>query len=283
MARAFRCATRCLLAILLTAGLAPIQARELPLLEAGAGLGAAWFPDYRGANEGKAWVLPVPYVVYRGDFLRVSREGIRGRLFESDRVFLGISADLGPPADSEDNDTRRGMPDLEPTFGLGPSLNVRLYQNGARTRRLELRLPLRAVVATDVTRAEHIGWVFLPNLDYRMRRLGSGGRWSVGASFGPIFATQQYHDYFYEVPTQFANAGRRPYDAPGGFSGLSAGLTLTWYTGDYWVGGFVRYDDLRHAVFADSPLVRENHAAIFGLAVIRVLYRSARTVPSERD
>lgn len=274
---------RPLVAVLLLAGLARAQAADLPLWEVGAGLGGAYFPDYRGADQGQGYALPVPYVVYRGDFLRVSREGIRGRLFESENVFLGISADLGPPADSHENAARAGMPDLEPTFGLGPSLNVRLYRNAARTRRLELRLPLRAVVATDLTRAEHIGWVFLPHLDYDMRRLGPGGRWSFGVSFGPIFATQAYHDYYYEVAPAFATGERPAYDAPGGFSGLSAGMNVTWRSGDYWVGGFVRYDNLRGAVFEDSPLVRQNDAFIIGIAVVRVLYRSERTVPVERD
>lgn len=273
---------RCLLVALMAAGLAPAVAEE-PLWELGAGLGAAYFPDYRGADEGRSYVLPVPYLVYRGERLRVDRRGVRGELLERRNLSLGVSANLGPPAESERNAARAGMPDLDSTVEVGPSLNLRLFENAPRDRVLELRLPLRAVVATDLSRADHVGWVFLPHLAYDMRDFGPGGGWSAGLSLGPIFASNEYHDYYYAVRPEFETAARPAYDARGGYSGLSAGLTVSKRYRSYWVGAFVRYDNLRGAVFDDSPLVRANHAVIAGFAVSRILARSERRVPPVRE
>ncbi|MCK7496072.1 MAG: hypothetical protein MZW92_37815 [Comamonadaceae bacterium] len=43
---------------------ADATADEFPLWELGAGLGVIDFPDYRGSNERKTWLLPVPYFIY---------------------------------------------------------------------------------------------------------------------------------------------------------------------------------------------------------------------------
>ena len=59
------------------------HAREAPLWEAGAGMAVIDFPDYRGSDERHTYVLPVPYVVYRGEFLKVDRENIRGNYYFS--------------------------------------------------------------------------------------------------------------------------------------------------------------------------------------------------------
>ena len=68
-----------ILGITLAAAAAPgVQAKDLPLWELGLGVAGLWFPDYRGADETRGYVLPVPYVVYRGEFFKADRNGIRG-------------------------------------------------------------------------------------------------------------------------------------------------------------------------------------------------------------
>jgi outer membrane scaffolding protein for murein synthesis (MipA/OmpV family) len=42
---------------------------QKPLWEAGLGIGAVTFPDYRGSDESQVYPVPVPYFVYRGKFL----------------------------------------------------------------------------------------------------------------------------------------------------------------------------------------------------------------------
>ncbi|MHB1291126.1 MAG: MipA/OmpV family protein, partial [Sulfuricella sp.] len=76
--------------LLLALGLIPLcsHAGDVPLWEAGAGVAVLEFPDYRGSDEKYAYVLPVPYVVYRGEFLKVDRERVRGLFFKTDKAEL---------------------------------------------------------------------------------------------------------------------------------------------------------------------------------------------------
>jgi outer membrane protein len=271
------------LALLLAAGVSAAAAEDLPLWEAGVGVGVTRLPDYRGSDEHRTYVLPIPYFVYRGDNLRVDRRGLRGELFESERMSLHISANLGPPSRSERNETRSGMADLDPTVEIGPSLNARLYQNASRDRLFSLRLPVRAVIATDLSHTEYIGWVFLPHLafDFLQKEMQAG--WNFGVTAGPIFASNRYHDYYYKVIPEVARAGRSVYDPDGGYSGASIGMTLSKRFPGYWVGAFLRYDGLRNAEFEDSPLVRTKHATMFGIAVSKVISRSKESVKRDPD
>ncbi|MGH9363054.1 MAG: hypothetical protein ACRD2T_14170, partial [Thermoanaerobaculia bacterium] len=41
---------------------APAAAEELPLWELGLGIGGFTLPDYRGSDQARGYVLPVPYV-----------------------------------------------------------------------------------------------------------------------------------------------------------------------------------------------------------------------------
>ena len=65
-------------------GRAAAVAEEEPLWEAGLGVGALSFPDYRGSDERQLYPVPVPYFVYRGDFFKADRDGVRGELFDRD-------------------------------------------------------------------------------------------------------------------------------------------------------------------------------------------------------
>ncbi len=257
----------------------PAMAQELPLWEAGVGVSAAYLPDYRGSNEYRTYLFPIPYFVYRGERLRVDRRGARSELFESDNMSLNISANLGPPARSDA--ARAGMPDLDPTVEIGPSLNFRLHENPSEDRLWSLRLPLRGVIATDLSHARYIGWVFLPNVAFDLLNIGPGGGWNLGLSAGPIFASREYHRYYYAVAPEFATATRPAYDAPGGYSGASVGITLSKRYTNYWVGGFIRYDNLHDTVFEQSPLVRSQHAFLAGFAVSAILARSEKRVERE--
>ena len=111
-----------LLAALLLAALAPsARAEPKPKWELGAGATVLRLPDYRGSDESRGYVYPLPYFVYRGEFLRLDREGLRGVLIESDRVEFDLSLFGSLPVDSSKNLARAGMPDLDPVLEIGPS------------------------------------------------------------------------------------------------------------------------------------------------------------------
>jgi outer membrane scaffolding protein for murein synthesis (MipA/OmpV family) len=272
---------RVALAVLVSAAALPARAAELPLWEFGLGPIGLRLPDYRGSDESRSYIYPFPYFIYRGDFLRVDREGVRGILFESDRVELGLSLNGTPPTDSDKNRTRQGMPDLDPTLEIGPRLNLTLAQDRVRDWRLELRLPLRAAMALDLPDARGIGWVFAPHLSLDMRPSFLGGTWNFGVQAGPLFATGTYHRYFYAVDPQFATPERPAYSPGGGYSGTLALVYLSRRIGSFWLGGFARYDTLNGAVFEASPLVKSDHSVMAGISVAWVFSQSQQKVTVE--
>ena len=256
------------------------RSAELPLWEAGAGIAVLDFPDYRGSDERHTLVLPIPYLVYRGDFLKADRESIRGQFYKDDRLDLHLSVNGSIPVDSSDNSARRGMPDLDPTLEIGPNLTVMLLRSD--TTHLNLRFPVRAVIATDLSHARDVGWVFQPqiNVDFYDTWLPGEG-WNLGFAAGPLFGNRRYHNYFYGVAPAFATPQRPTFTAAGGYAGMQWIAALSKRYPSYWVGGFVRADTLSGAVFEASPLVRQKDSFAAGFAIAWIFGRSQRLVEAE--
>lgn len=248
---------------------------EQPLWEAGVGAAALSLPHYRGSDQSRQWLLPVPFLIYRGDVLRAGRDGARALLFESQRVDLDLSFAASAPSNSDDNLARQGMPDLAPTVEIGPKLNLNLWRGPGS--KLDLRLPLRAVITLQ-SRPRAIGWSLEPviNLDHDVRGF------DLGLQIGPLWGSRTLHGYFYDVATADARSTRPAYQARGGFAGWQATAALSRRFGPAWVGLYVRSDSLRGASFEDSPLVRRRHALAGGVAVSWVLATSQARVP-DRD
>ncbi len=251
---------------------------EKPLWEVGAGVAAFSFPAYRGSDKVHNFLLPVPYFTYHGEFLKADRHGLRGSLFDSDRVDLTLSLSASPPTKSDDVAVRAGMADLKPTAEFGPQVDVTLWRSDDRARFLKLRLPVRA--AFSIERApKDIGWVFSPNLNADITDLPGLPGWNLGLVAGPIYATRKQHDYFYSVAPEQASATRPAYAASGGYSGSQFLASLSRRFDKTWVGAFVRYDSLRSAAFIDSPLVARRNFAAAGIAVSWVIDESKTRVP----
>ena len=53
-------------------------AESRPLWEFGPGPGVARISDYPGSLYYRTYLLPFPYIRYRGKFLRSDRDGVRG-------------------------------------------------------------------------------------------------------------------------------------------------------------------------------------------------------------
>ncbi len=259
-----------------------VRADHLPRWELGVGVAGLHLPDYRGSDQNRGYLAPYPYVIYRGEKVSVSEEGIRGLLFERGNIALDLSLAAAIPVNSDDNDARRDMPDLDPTLEAGPSLKIRFGERAEKHSYWELNLPLRAVVATDLSHTESIGWSFSPHIDYVKRFPFPGGRLRMTLSFGPIWATDEYHDYYYGVDPRFATAQRPAYRASGGYSGTRFLATFGKRLNSRMVlGGFLRYDNLNGAVFDDSPLVRRDDSWMAGLALTWIFAKSAERVVHE--
>jgi len=260
--------------------LSPVRAwcEEKPLWELGAGLLLLQMPDYRGSDENRRYLLPYPYFVYRGDILRVERERISGRIFETDRLLLDISLNGNVPVNSSENPDRRGMADLDPTFEIGPSLNVTLLENRQDHYKLKLTLPIRAAFSTDFSSVRHEGWVFHPRLVFEKADMIAGSGVNLGISAGPMFADRGYHRYFYAVDPPYATPARRSYEAGGGYSGSTLTVGLNKNIKPFIIGAFVSLDFLQGAAFEGSPLVKNKYAVMTGITVSWVFLKSSKMV-----
>ena len=257
-----------------------VNAEPLPLWELGAGPAALSFPQYRGSDERRNYLLPAPYFVYRGEFLKADRQRVRGLFFKSERAELDVSINGSVPVKSKDNRARSGMPDLDPTLELGPSLNLSLHSSADKRQTLELRLPLRAVIASDFKHARFQGVLFQPQLNWdNTDFLGYHGL-NLGLVAGPVFASERYQQYFYGVNPAFATATRPAYQAHGGYAGTQFIAALSRRFSDYWVGGFMKYDNLHGATFEDSPLTKSKNGFSAGIAFVWVFSESKTKVES---
>lgn len=256
------------------------QARKEPLWELGLGIGGLYMPDYEGSAHKQSFAFPIPYIVYNGDKVTVDRRGVRGDVVRAERFRLNMSGNIGPPVSSDQNGIRLGMPDLDPTIEVGPSLEMILWNSDDRRHVWSFRIPARAVYVTDFSYIEPAGWRLLPNINYDAHDVGHDlmGGWFWGVSAGPVWATEHYHDYYYEVAPEFETSTRPAYDARRGYGGMRVGFAIRKRFKKIWFGAFARYRYLGGAVFEDSPLVKESSSLVVGAGLSYIFSRSDEMV-----
>jgi outer membrane scaffolding protein for murein synthesis (MipA/OmpV family) len=256
------------------------RASEQPLWEFGLGIGAVVFDDYRGASGTHAYPVPVPYFLYRGHILRADRDGLHGRFLNQRYLEFDISANATAPVFSRHSAPRAGMPNLDSTIELGPSLQWHVWRADDERLRLDVRLPVRNAI-TLASPPRSIGWVFAPNLSVDYRAAGRAAGWNLGVLGGPLYAQHRYHEYFYGVAPQYALPGRPAYEAPGGYAGTQLLVALSHRYANYWIGAYVRHDWLQGAVFTASPLVQQHSYWSGGFGIVWMISASSRMVDSD--
>ena len=269
------------MAVLLLAALLPAAARasEQPLWEFGLGVGAIVFNDYRGSSTVHGYPLPVPYFIYRGDILQADRDGVHGRLLNQRYLEFDFSANATAPVFSHGG-VRAGMPNLDSTVELGPSLQWHLWRGVEDRLRLDVRTPLRNAISV-ASPPRSIGWVFAPNVALDFRGVGRTVGWNLGVQAGPIYAQRRYDAYFYTVAPQYATDVRPAYQAPGGYAGSQLLLAISKRFPNYWVGAYLRHDWLQRASFIDSPLVQQQGYWAGGIGIVWMIRASSRMVDSD--
>ncbi len=260
---------------------APPQAeagtRQLPLWELGLGVATLRVPDYRGSDQSTNYALPLPFFVYRGEWLRADREGARAVLLDTKRFDVDVSLAAAVPA--RNNAAREGMAELPPRIEFGPSTNVQFWRAADRSAKFELRMPLRA--AYTVQRSpRNVGWTLNPHLNLDLRDVGGG--WDVGVQSGAVLGDRRFHNFLYGVAPGEATAQRPAYDARAGYAGWLALAGVSRRFDALWVGAFARYDNLSGSVVRASPLVKTDHNVTFGVAVSWIFSTSDRLVFAEK-
>jgi outer membrane scaffolding protein for murein synthesis (MipA/OmpV family) len=257
------------------------HAELLPLWEAGAGVSALQLPDYRGSSHQDRYVLPFPYFIYRGDVLKVDRDGVRAEFLESRRLTIEFSSGGSVPVHSSDDPVRAGMPDLSPTLELGPLFQYNAWKSASDNDHVDLRLPVhrafgwdRHLIDAGTSGAVQVAW------DHHLHFDSGGG--NLGFLAGALFGDRRQNSYFYSVAPAYATAQRPAYDARGGYGGWQAIAAFSRRAGPLWFGAFARYDDLSGAVFASSPLVVRDHALMMGAGVAWIFRESAERVEAQQ-
>ncbi len=268
---------RLLAAVLALAPIMVAAGEEKPKWEVGVGVAGLSFPAYRGSENRRNFLMPTPYFVYHGDFLKSDRYGVRGELFDSDRVDLTLSLSVSPPTSSKDAPVRDGMPDLKPTIEFGPEMDFTLWRSASRASFVKVRVPIRTAFTIEGS-PRNVGVIFAPDLNMDIGELPGLPGWNLGMVAGPIWATKRQHDFFYTVRPEFATATRPAYDARGGYSGAKFVVALSKRFHKTWVGFFARYDTLSSATFEDSPLTTKRSFAAAGIGISWVLDESKTRV-----
>jgi outer membrane protein len=254
------------------------DAPRQPLWELGVGAAALRLPDYVGADVSHSYLLPLPFLVYRGRWLRADREGARAVLIDAPGWELNLSVHASAPVRSHDNPARLGMANLPATVEVGPKLTTQLWTAADGSARLHASLPLRAVIG--LTRSTPmLGTVLTPTLNLDLPRWSNG--WNLGLQTGPKWGSQRLHGHFYGVSAADASGTHPAYTARSGYAGWQALAAVSQRFDRTWIGAFVRYERLDGAAFADSPLVRQRQAVSVGLAVAWVLARSDEEARSD--
>jgi outer membrane scaffolding protein for murein synthesis (MipA/OmpV family) len=252
----------------------PVQrGGQKPLWEAGLTGVALTLPHYPGSDEYYTFALPFPYFVYRGEVLKSDRDGLRGLFFQSDRFESDISLGGNLPVSSEDNEARKGMPELDTLAEIGPAFRYYFYRRGDLDH-LFLQAAWRGAFSMAFNGGFDIdtdwrGQRYTLNLKFKNESLFRDHDLSLYLSTGISYADDILNGYFYDVRTQFVTQDRGHYDADAGYAGLYVSAAAYKELSDQWaVGGYFRWQDISGAVFEDSPLVRTSNNFYASLALV---------------
>lgn len=246
-----------------------------PLWEIGAGALALSQQAYPGSDHQVRRGLALPYLLYRGRYLRADDEGIGVRPISTPRFEfdVGVAGSFGSRA--HDVEARRGMPDLGTRVEFGPRLKWHLggTPDGGRWR---LDLPLRGVFDLSDDLA-YRGAVFQPGVVWQKR--GQGG-WGYGAGVSALIADRRLARTFYEVAPAYATPERPAYRADAGLLAwrLSASVSRN-LNRDWRLYGFARVDTVAGAANRASPLVRQTTGTMAGVGVSYTWMRSTTMAP----
>lgn len=236
-------------------------------LDLGAGPLTVAANHYRGSDQSKVWVFPIPYFSYKSSRLEAEPSFIRGILFYNRWFSFKLSLVPGLNVESKKNRARQGMPSLDYSLEVGPMAIFHLWNSADSEVVLNFEWPGRESFATDLSYIKPVGFITVPylNLIYKPRREG----WSFDSEFsiGPMFADRKYHDRFFSVPVQYQTSERRAFQASGGYSGTQTAIVFNKRYERIGVLSFFRWDYLKGAAFDNSPLIKQYHYFIGGLGL----------------
>lgn len=251
----------------------PVEDEGDGILEIGLGVSSLRFPHYPGSDEFHTVTLPFPYLTYYSERVDLDGSSFRGRLWESGGWSVDVSTGGSLAVDAEDNDAREGMEDLGWLAEIGPALRYSpAWSRMSPTWQYRVSLPVRQAVefAEDLEVAGQ-GWIVAPNVQIQRDFLWPGHRLEFQARASVRYASREYNQHFHGVGPAYARPDRPAYSADEGISAYTFSTGLSWRRQNWWLGGFIRYSDFSSSVVRDSPLIRDERQAYFGLSAAWVI------------
>jgi len=251
---------------------AELQA-EQPLWEVGIAAGAATLPQYMGSDERYFLAAPIPYLIYRGERLKIDRSGISSELFGIRDLSMDVSLGIGLPVKNS-NRARANMPALKFSLQVGPRLNWKLYED--TSRKLTLRLPYRAAINTA---GNWLGWVSEPDITLQYQ---SRPDLNIKLTAGALFGSRLFHQTYYGVNQLYATPARAVYQASAGLHSLSLSTRVRYNLSDsLTLFSAIRYRNLSAGTVANSPLVKDHDYLSATIGVTWSFWMSEQMVVTE--
>lgn len=226
-----------------------------------------------GSSETVRQGLALPYVLYRGPWLRIDRSslGLRAVRTSSFELDIGASGSFGTSGSG--TVARSGMPELGTRVEFGPRAKWQLGSTPGGGR-WQAELPLRGVFDLSDSLASR-GFAIEPEISYRVDDVNG---WRLSAGLSALWGDRRLNGSFYDVDAAFATPARPAYQAQAGLIALRLGLTASYRLSPDWrVFGFGRLDSVAGAANEDSPLVSQRNGFTGGLGLLWTWKRSGRT------
>ncbi len=158
------------------------------------------------------------------------------------------------------------MDKLDASVELGPSLEYRLTHDEDTSVWLEIPLRLAFSIGENTG---YIGQIFNPKIAWR-KPAKHKFDWKLRLAAGPLYTDADFNAYYYDVLQDDVTAQRPAFTTGEGYSGFRTDFTYSRRIGKYWLGGFIRNDNISNSVIEDSPLVSESNNWTAGIALAYV-------------
>jgi len=229
------------------------------VFELGVGIGHSSMPEYIGSEESKSYTVPFPYIYYRNKDLKIDRDSFTSMEFYNGRLRFGLDYGVNLPLDSEENDARRGMHDLDFVFMVGPKVELCLAIHCNKDYPLRAYASYLKPIITQSESWNDLDWVSRIGIKYDEKFIES-------EKYGTVYFTSsarvqyqgaRYSGYYYGVTGEESLFDRPVYKSKSGFGGYQLSSGVRWRVGNWWIGAFAQYLNIGSAEVADSPLVTD--------------------------
>ena len=245
------------------------ESQSLPLYEFGVATALITTPDYPAADQSRTRNFTIPTFIYRGLIFKSDRRGTRASLFNDKGLEIDLSFGASLPANSEDNDAREAMDDLDWIAEIGPRLSYIFFDDDNHS--LIFSNPVRFAFSTDAKFTRERGYRYNPEIDYR-KRLSQLFRLSFGYEIN--YCSEALCDYFYQVTSSDVTQDRQRYNAKGGLVGDAISSNIIYRARNLTGVLGIKYNRYHGAANENSPLYKVRNGTTVFMALNYFFYQS---------